>query len=54
MTELCRAAKAQGGFTVWINRDAPPSGLKFPLDLTGIAMKSRLYFRVESLYNTFN
>ncbi len=33
VTELCRAAKAQGGLTVWINRNAPPSGLKFPLDL---------------------
>lgn len=33
VTELCRAAKTQGGFTVWINKDAPPSGLKLPLDL---------------------
>ena len=33
ITELCRAAKTQSGFTVWINRDAPPSGLKLPLDL---------------------
>ena len=32
VTELCYAAKAQGGSTVWINTDAPPSGLKFPLD----------------------
>ena len=32
-TELCCAAKSQGGLTVWINRDAPPSGLKLPLDL---------------------
>ena len=30
--ELCRAAKAQGGLTVWINKDAPPSSLKLPLD----------------------
>ncbi len=33
VTELCRAAKAQGGSTVWISRDAPPSALKLPLDL---------------------
>ena len=32
--ELCRAAKAWGGMIVWINKDAPPSGLKLPLDLT--------------------
>lgn len=33
VTELCCAAKTRGGFTVWINMDAPPSGLKLPLDL---------------------
>ena len=33
VTELCCVAKTQGGFTVWINRDASPSGLKLPLDL---------------------
>lgn len=33
VTELCRAVKGEGGFTVWINRDAPLSGLKVPLDL---------------------
>jgi len=32
-TELCCTAKTQGRFTVWINKDAPPSGLKLPLDL---------------------
>ena len=31
--ELCRAAKDQGGSTVWINRDASPSALKLPLNL---------------------
>ena len=31
--ELCRAAKAQGGSTVWINKDALPSAFKLPLNL---------------------
>ena len=31
-TELCRAAKAQGGLTVWINKDSPLSGLSFGFD----------------------
>lgn len=25
--ELCHAAKARGGMTVWINKEAPPSSL---------------------------
>ncbi len=32
VTELSHAAKARGGFTVWINTDAPPFGLKLLLD----------------------
>ena len=32
-TELCYAAKAQGGLAVWINTDALPSGLRLSLDL---------------------
>ena len=31
--ELCRAVKARGGATVWINKDVPASGLKLSLDL---------------------
>ena len=31
--ELYRTVEAQGGLTVWINKDAPPSGLKLPLNL---------------------
>lgn len=30
--ELCRATKARGGLTVWINKDLPPSGLGFGYD----------------------
>ena len=30
--ELCRAVKARGGVTVWINKDAPTSGLNLPMD----------------------
>lgn len=30
--ELCRATKARGGLTVWINEDLPPSGLSFGFD----------------------
>ena len=33
VTELYYAARTRGGCTVWINRDAPPSALKLPLDL---------------------
>lgn len=33
MTKLCRAAKAQDGITVWINRNAPSSDLKLSLNL---------------------
>ncbi len=32
VAELCHAAKAQAGSTVWINTDAPPFGLKLHLD----------------------
>lgn len=32
VTKLSHAAKARGGFTVWINTDATPSGLKLPFD----------------------
>ncbi len=33
VTDICRAAKAQGGSTVWIDKDALLSGLKVTRDL---------------------
>ena len=33
VTELCRARRVQGGLAIWINKEAPPSGLEGPFDL---------------------
>ena len=30
--ELCRTAKAQGGLAIWINKEAPPSGVGIDFD----------------------
>ena len=46
--ELCHAAETLGGTTVWINKEAPPSGLAFTSDTRTIAMTVILCYLTES------
>ncbi len=52
VTEICRAVTAEGGLTVWINKDAPPSGLKVTWDLAFHGDCFRVEFFVTPSFDT--